>query len=175
MRKRWPWMLAVLAALGLMAGTLWIRTGVAGRDYGIPAEEIEADARERADVPGNWVCALDASETACAVLLYDPEDPAQCRFRLYAAREGKEGYFFLGGGNLSEVRDGVAVYDLRDSPDQAMLSANRPGVAQVKAADGTTVDVDPDRPFSLVLPRDAGDLIITDAQGAEVTYSQRIW
>ena len=56
-----------------------------------------------------------------------------------------------------------------------MLSANRPGVAQVKAADGTTVDVDPDRPFSLVLPRDAGDLIITDAQGAEVTYSQRFW
>ena len=45
MRKRWPWMLAVLAALGLMAGTLWIRTGVAGRDYGIPAEEIEAGDR----------------------------------------------------------------------------------------------------------------------------------
>ena len=48
MRKRWPWMLAVLAALGLTAGTLWMQTGVVGRNYGIPAEEVEADARERA-------------------------------------------------------------------------------------------------------------------------------
>ena len=169
--------LAVIVGVVVLAaaGSLLLPAGQAGQDRGVPAEELREHTRERAGVPEDWAYAEDRTETAYAVLFYDPENPADCTFRFCTVREGEEGYFTRGGGNLSEVRDGITVYNLRDTPDRAVVSVNAPQAARITAPDGTDVEVDPDAPFVLLLPQDGGELSITDAQGEEISYNSREW
>ena len=176
MRKTRGLMLVPVVLLAAVAaGAVWMETGVPGQDRGIPAEELLEHTRERAGVPEDWAYAEDLTDTAYAVLFYDPENPTDCTFRFCMAREGEEGYFTRGGGNLSEVRDGITVYTLRDTPDRAVVSANTPQAARITAPDGTDVEVDPDAPFVLLLPQDGGELTITDDQGEEISYNSRDW
>ena len=169
--------LAVIVGVVVLAvaGSLWLPAGQAGQDRGVPAEDLLEHTRARAGVPEDWAYAEDRTETAYAVLFYDPENPADCTFRFCAVREGEEGYFTRGGGNLSEVRAGITVYNLRDTPDRAVVSANIPRAAKVETPDGTTVDLDPDTPFVLLLPQDGGELTITGVQGADIPYNSRDW
>ena len=173
---RWGMFIGGLAAaLAVLAGAFWMETGVPGQDAGVPAEDLRETARQKAGIPEDWAYAEDLTDTAYAVLFYDPEDPADCCFRLFAVREREEGYFTRGGGNLSEVRDGVAVYALRDTPDRAVISANTPRAARIEAPDGTYAEISPDAPFVLLLPQNGGELTITGAQGEKIAYSTRDW
>ena len=176
MRKTRVLMLVPVVLLAAVAaGAVWMETGVPGQDRGIPTEELLEHTRERAGVSEDWAYAEDLTDTAYAVLFYDPENPTDCTFHFCMAREGEEGYFTRVGGNLSEVRDDITVYTLRDTPDRAVVSANTPQAARIEAPDGTDVEVDPDAPFVLLLPQDGGELTITDDQGEEISYYTRDW
>ena len=175
MRKSGIFLTALTGVLVLsVVGSFWLETGRAGQDRGVPAEELLEHTRESASVPEDWAYAEDRTDTAYAVLFYDPEDPTDCTFRFCTAREGEEGYFTRGGGNLSEVRDGITVYTLRGTPDRAVVSANGARAAKVEFPDGTVAEIDPGAPFVLLF-QDSGELTITDVQGNELPYGSRDW
>ena len=49
--------------------------------------------RERADIPKDRTYADALTETAYAVLFYDPENPSDCCYRFCAVRQKEEDYF----------------------------------------------------------------------------------
>lgn len=166
-------LLPALAVIMLAAGAFRVTSGALGAENGIPAEELLERQRESSRIPEDWTCAEALTENAWAVLFYDPEDPAECCYRLCAAREGEQGYFLRGGGDTSEVRDAVGVFPLRDTPEQAVISANTVRVARIETNAGT-IAVDPEQPFVLLLPQDT-DLRFYNTQGALVTARGHTW
>ena len=62
--------------------------------------------RERADIPKDRTYADALTETAYAVLFYDPENPSDCCYRFCAVRQKEEDYFVARietGGGLIEM------------------------------------------------------------------------
>ena len=122
--------------------------------------------RERADIPKDRTYADTLTETAYAVLFYDPENPSDCCYRFCAVRQKEEDYFVLGGGDTSEVRDTVGGFPLRDTRDQALVSANAARVARIETGGGL-IEMDSEQPFVLLLPRES-ELDFYDAEGNPV-------
>lgn len=171
--KRSRVLLPVLAIILLAVGAVCATSDSSGSDDGIPAGELLEHQRESSRIPEDWACVEALTENAWAVLFYDPEDPSECCYRLCAVREGEQGYFLRGGGDTSEVRDAVGIFPLRDTPDQVVISANTVQVAQIETSAGT-VEVDPEKPFVLLLPQDT-DLRFYDRDGNPVTARGHTW
>ena len=165
--------LPVLTVILLAAGIFCATSVSRGSEDGIPAGELLEYQRESSRIPEDWACAEALTENAWAVLFFDPEDPSECCYRLCAVREGEQGYFLRGGGDTSEVRDAVGVFPLRDTPDQAVISANTAQVARIETSAGT-VEVDPEKPFVLLLPQEM-DLRFYDRDGNPVTARGHTW
>ena len=127
--------------------------------------------RERADIPKDWTYADALTETAYAVLFYDPENPSDCCYRFCAVRQ--EDYFVLGGGDTSEVRDTVGVFSLRDTREQAVVSANAARVARIETGGGL-IEMDSEQPFVLLLPWES-EFDFYDAEGNPVTAGGHVW
>lgn len=174
-RVRWIFLVPVALLAACLAASFWIRDVGPEIGHGLSEGELLESSRERSGIPENWASVEALTESAYAVLFYDPQDSSDCRFCLWAAREGEQGYFYRGGGNLSAVRDQVGVYPLRNTEYQAVISANIPQVENIQVGDGTDFALDPDQPFALLLPRNPGNLAFTDIRGEEVPYSGHEW
>ena len=92
--KRWIWLAVLLAALRVSSFRL------SGGQEGISPENLMKTMRERADIPKDRTYADALTETAYAVLFYDPENPSDCCYRFCAVRQKDEDYFVWAAGTL---------------------------------------------------------------------------
>lgn len=96
--------------------------------------------------------------------------PAAVRAVILGTGGARADYEFRYGGVSSSIEHGVRVFSLGTS--SALLSMNAQHIAAIVCHDGQSFELDPDRPFVLLLPTggfdaydSAGQLIELDADG----------
>ena len=159
-------LLSAALLLALALALLWARG-----DLGLRGSSLEGDARASQQIPSQWLAAGETGEELAAMVFYPP-DRSDHTFSVYWKRPGLSlGYFFRGGGSLSLIDRGIACFSVENCPQKAYLSLNRPGIAQVVIDDGSdprAIPLDPEKPFALVLPRNAGTVTFLDEGGRPV-------
>ena len=136
MRKSGIFLTALTGVLVLsVVGSFWLETGRAGQDRGVPAEELLEHTRESAGVPEDWAYAEDRTDTAYAVLFYDPEDPTDCTFRFCTAREG--GRATSPAGAATSPRSGTTSPSIRSGALRIGRSCLRMGPVRRRSSSQT--------------------------------------
>lgn len=137
---------------------------------GVSKSKLEQDARKKQDISSDWQVVQAVSEDMCAMLFYD-EERKDCRYSVYLTHDGiSYGYFYIDGGV-----DGFMIESSRsviyEGRGIVLLSMNRDEVCRIEVESGAvgTVQVDPSKPFALVLPVNCGEITLYDAQGNIVT------
>ena len=140
-------------------------------DPGIPASRLEADIRKEQKIPDTWTVEGNVSDTMAAFISY-PKDKATHVFSVYVNRPGlSAGYFFRGGGTTSVVGHDIAQFTVQGYDEAAFISMNTQQVFQIEIGDGDNIraiNVDPDKPFALVLPLNEGSICFYNLKGKQV-------
>lgn len=161
-------MSGVVLACVLFVGFLY-----ANNDIGVASSNLEADIRSSQKIKDDWTVDGSVSNTMAAYVSY-PQNMRDHTFSVYVNRPGLSfGYFFRGGGNLSEVERGIAEYTVEGYKERAFISMNQQHVAQLEIDDGNSIqviDIDSNKPFAIVLPINAGNITFYDVNGNTVDY-----
>ena len=85
---------------------------------------------------------------------------------------GRRTTLFWAAGTL-QMQDAVGVFPLRDTRDQAVVSANAARVARIETGGGL-IEMDSEQPFVLLLPWES-EFDFYDAEGNPVTTGGHVW
>jgi len=159
--------LGVLIIILLAFGIIW-NAGI----IGVAAGSLEKDAREEQQISGDWEMAQAVNDDMCAMLFYD-EALDDCIYSVYMKRDGASyGYFFSQGGRDAYIKDSVRGIIYEDT-GIALMSLNADKVCRIVAKDDAAdrvIDVEPDKPFVVLLPVDSGEIKMYNAEGNLVTF-----
>lgn len=138
---------------------------------GVAAGSLEKDAREGQEIPGDWEMAQAVNDDLCAMLFYDGET-GDYKYSIYMKKEGTSyGYFFSQGGSDAYIGEGVRGM-VFDDKGIALLSMNEDKVCKITIDDGAkkkTIEIDPTKPFVVVIPINSGEITMYDSRGDVVT------
>ena len=136
---------------------------------GIPDSQIMDDMRKRARITDDWEFSQSGDEKLVAGVAYAP-DRSDASYYLYLARGGFSfGYRFRQGGNLLPEM-GIRGFDCGEF-GTAYLSMNEQRTELIEIDDGENlwkIDVDPEKPFTEVVPKNGGEVRFFDENGTEV-------
>ncbi len=142
-------------------------------DIGIQKSQFESDIRSSQKIESDWIVDGNASDTIAAFISY-PRDMTDHTFSVYVNRPGLSfGYFFRGGGSLPGVEDGIVECTVEGYKERAFISMNKQQVERLEIDDGNSikvVDIDSSKPFSIVLPVNAGNIAFYDVNGNTVEF-----
>ncbi len=142
-------------------------------DIGIQKSQFESDIRSSQKIESDWIVDGNVSDTIAAFISY-PQDMTDHTFSIYVNRPGLSfGYFFRGGGSLSGVEDGIEEYTVEGNKERAFISMNKQQVERLEIDDGNSikvVNIDSSKPFSIVLPVNAGNIAFYDVNGNTVEF-----
>ena len=145
----------------------------ANNDIGVTSTNLEADIRSSQKIKDDWTLDGSVSNTMAAYSSY-PQDMSDHTFSVYVNRPGLSfGYFFRGGGNLSEVQRGIVEFTVEGYNERAFISMNQQQVQQLEIDDGNAIqviDIDSNKPFVIVLPINAGKITFYDVNRNTVEY-----
>ena len=145
----------------------------ANNDIGVTSTNLEADIRSSQKIKDDWTLDGSVSNTMAAYISY-PQDKSAHTFSVYVNRPGLSfGYFFRGGGNLSEVQRGIVEFTVEGYNERAFISMNQQQVQQLEIDDGNAIqviDIDSNKPFVIVLPINAGKITFYDVNRNTVEY-----
>ena len=145
----------------------------ANNDIGMTSTNLEADIRSSQKIKDDWTLDGSVSNTMAAYISY-PQDKSAHTFSVYVNRPGLSfGYFFRGGGNLSEVQRGIVEFTVEGYNERAFISMNQQQVQQLEIDDGNAIqviDIDSNKPFAIVLPINAGKITFYDVNRNTVEY-----
>ena len=145
----------------------------ANNDIGITSTNLEADMRSSQKIKDDWTLDGSVSNTMAAYISY-PHDMSDHTFSVYVNRPGLSfGYFFRGGGNLSEVQRGIVEFTVEGYNERAFISMIQQHVQQLEIDDGNAIqviDIDSNKPFVIVLPINAGKITFYDVNRNTVEY-----
>lgn len=145
----------------------------ANNDIGVTSTNLEADIRSSQKIKDDWTLDGSVSNTMAAYISY-PQDKSAHTFSVYVNRPGLSfGYFFRGGGNLSEVQRGIVEFTVEGYNERAFISMNQQHVQQLEIDDGNAIqviDIDSNKPFAIVLPINAGKITFYDVNRNTVEY-----
>ena len=135
---------------------------------GVAESRLVEDARESQAIENDWKVEQAVNEEMCAMLFYD-EETRDCTYSIYLSREEElsSGYFFSQGGRDGYMAESVKAMIVEDR-GVAVMSMNVDGVSEIVTEDGT-IQVDPAKPFVVLLPIDCGEIKIYDAKKELVT------
>lgn len=133
---------------------------------GVSQNRLEQAARKEQNISSDWQMVQDVNEDMCIMLFYN-EAKSDCRYSVYETHDGiSYGYFFIDGGVDGFMIDSARsmVYEDRGI---VLLSMNRDKVCriEVESAATGTIQVDPSKPFAVLLPVNCGEITMYDAQG----------
>ena len=133
---------------------------------GVSKNRLEQNARKKQDIGSDWQMVQDVNEDMCVMLFYN-EAKSDCRYSVYATRDGiSYGYFFVDGGVDGFMIDSSrsVIYEDRGV---VLLSMNKDKVCKIEVESGVTgaIQVDSSKPFAIVLPVNCGEITMYDAQG----------
>lgn len=137
---------------------------------GVSKNNLERNARKNQDISSDWEMVQDINEDMSAMLFYN-EAKNDCRYSVYATHDGVSyGYFFIDGGVDGFMIDSSrsVIYEDRGI---VLLSMNRDEVCRIEVESSTVepIQVDPSKPFAVVLPLNCGEITLYDAQNNIVT------
>ena len=145
----------------------------ANNDIGVTSTNLEADIRSSQKIKDDWTLDGSVSNTMAAYISY-PQYMSDHIFSVYVNRPGLSfGYFFRGGGNLSEVQRGIVEFTVEGYNERAFISMNQQHVQQLEIDDGNAIqviDIDSNKPFVIVLPINAGKITFYDVNRNTVEY-----
>lgn len=145
----------------------------ANNDIGMISTNLEADIRSSQKIKDDWTLDGSVSNTMAAYIAY-PQDMSDHTFSVYVKHPGLSfGYFFRGGGNLSEVQRGIVEFTVEGYNERAFISMNQQQVQQLEIDDGNAIqviDIDSNKPFVIVLPINAGKITFYDVNRNTVEY-----
>ena len=145
----------------------------ANNDIGMTSTNLEADIRSSQKIKDDWTLDGSVSNTMAAYISY-PQDMSDHTISVYVNRPGLSfGYFFRGGGNLSEVQRGIVEFTVEGYNERAFISMNQQQVQQLEIDDGNAIqviDIDSNKPFVIVLPINAGKITFYDVNRNTVEY-----
>lgn len=163
MRKFGKLFLGIVLICVLFFGFLYLNN-----DIGVSANRLEKDIRALQKIPENWVVNGNISDTMAAFISY-PQDKTDHAFSIYVNRPGLSfGYFFRGGGDIVATEKAVAQFLMEGYDECAYVSMNTQNIVRLEIDDGHNVqviDLDGDKPFAIVLPRNAGEVRFFDGDG----------
>lgn len=135
---------------------------------GVAESRIEQDARESQAIDSDWAVAQDVNEEICAMLFYD-EETKECTYSIYLSHEEEmsSGYYFSQGGKDGYMAESVKAMIIEDR-GIAVMSMNADGVSEI-VTEGGSIQVDPDKPFVVLLPIDCGEIKMYDTAQELVT------
>lgn len=170
MKKRVISIAAILVAVVLVLGVVL----AANHEIGLTKGKLEQDMRQSQNIGDEWSVAGVAGSHMAAFVAY-PDTKDDHVFSIYVNRPGLSfGYFFRGGGTLSEIDRSIIEVQLEGCKEHAYLSMNHAGVVRVELDNGNnvqTVELQPDEPFVMVVPNNAGTVTFYDANDAVVEPS----
>lgn len=134
---------------------------------GVAAGSLEKDAREEQNIANDWEMAQAINDKLCAMLFYDVET-RDCTYSIYMKKEGTSyGYFFSQGGQDAYISESVRGM-IFDDVGIALLSMNEDKVSKIEVTDGAekeTIEIDPTKPFVVVIPINSGEITMYDSLG----------
>lgn len=137
-------------------------------DIGTYKSNIEKDARVSQKIPTDWGVCKDATETMVSMLFYD-NSLENHTFSIYVNRKGLSyGYFFRGGDSLGIGMDEIIEFNIEGYNESVYMSMNKQQISKVDIDNGNTIetiDIDSTKPFTLILPVNAGFVTIYDING----------
>lgn len=162
----------ILLGVVLVCGLFFVFL-YANNDIGITANNLESDIRSSQKIADDWTTDGSVSETIAAYISY-PQDKTDHTFSVYVNRSGLSfGYFFRGGGNISQVEEYIAEFTVDGFNERAFISMNFQKVAHLEIDDGNSVrkiEIDSNKPFAIVLPLNTGNISFYDINGNIVEY-----
>ncbi len=145
-------------------------------DIGIQKSQFESDIRSSQNIESDWIVDGNVSDTIAAFISY-PRDMSDHTFSVYVNRPGLSfGYFFRGGGSLSGAENSIAEYTVEGYKERAFISMNKQQVKRLEIDDGNSiqvVDIDSSKPFSIVLPVNAGNITFYDVNENTVEFFEQ--
>jgi len=132
--------------------------------FGVSAAQIEQDARVSQAIDNEWAVSKASNQKLCAMIFYnDAQD--DYTVSIYINRIGFSfGYFFFYGGGAAGIMDGVHEFDY-DIYGSALISMNKENISRIELDNGvevTTISVDPEKPFAVVIPMNCGSVTLFD-------------
>ena len=145
----------------------------ANSDIGITANSLESDIRSSQKISDDWAVDGNVSDSVAAYISY-PQDKSDHTFSVYVNRPGVSfGYFFRGGGSISQVEEYIAEFTVDGFDDRAFISMNSQQVSYLEIDDGNDIrkiEIDSNKPFAIVLPINTGNISFYDINGNIVEY-----
>lgn len=137
---------------------------------GVSKNLLEQDARKNQNISSDWQMVQDINGDMSVMLFYN-EAQSDCKYSVYMTHDGiSYGYFFIDGGVDGFMIDSSRsmIYEDRGI---ALLSMNKDKVCRIEVESGAVkvIQVDPSKPFAMVLPVDCGEITLYDAQDNIVT------
>lgn len=138
---------------------------------GVAAGSLEKDAREEQNIADDWEMAKAINDKLCAMLFYDVET-REYVYSIYMKKEGTAyGYFFSQGGQDAYIGESVRGM-IFDDIGIALLSMNEDKVSKIEVNDGAekkVIEIDPVKPFVVVIPVNSGEIAMYDSLGNVVS------
>ncbi len=157
-RKRNPLVMRMLCI-----GLLVCAVSFFSKDDDVIKGDLEENARNAYQIGENWKCAKQIDERMGALLFYD-ENTQEHRFLLYMQNGGfKGGYQLIKSDSSTYIADGVEGYAFQEK-GMVLFSMNKEQAKEMyvtnQAGHTTIIPVDAWKPFALVLPKDAKDVVL---------------
>ena len=142
-------------------------------DIGITANRLESDIRSSQKILDDWAVDGNVSDSVAAYISY-PQDKSDHTFSVYVNRPGVSfGYFFRGGGSISQIEEYIAEFTIEGFNERAFISMNAQNINCLEIDDGIDVrqiEIDSNKPFAIVLPINTGSICFYDINGNIVDY-----
>lgn len=132
------------------------------------AQEIEEQLRQKSNVQSDWDIEIAMDSNIAVALAYAP-DLTDYSFSVYRnANEKSPDYEFRYGGNTASVEHGIRIFEYAGS--LALVSMNELHIAKIECHDGTVFEIDPTRPFVIILP--SGGFDVYDNSGNPINITE---
>ena len=127
--------------------------------FGVRPAMLEEEARFSHSIEDTWLCATsEPTDQMAAMLFYSPERD-DFTYSIYVNRPGLSfGWFFRGGGSTVEVEANIAEYTVEGYTSRAYVSMNTQRIKRVLFGNDTMLELDPDKPFALVVSPELGSV-----------------
>jgi hypothetical protein len=139
---------------------------------GVAADKIEQDARKSQRISELEV-SKSISDRISAMIFYNDTLDGHT-FSIYVNDDGLSyGYHFRKGGSHGTISYGIVEFK-HESYGSAIISMNEAGVARIEFENGIEVakiDIDPAKPFSVVIPGGCGSVSLYDVDGSAVSVT----
>lgn len=161
---------AIIIGCVFLAAAVYM-TGI----FGVPSFWLEKDIRSSQKISDDWTVEGTVSDQMAIYLSY-PEDRSDCTYSFYLNRPGLSfGYFFRSSGSVNKTDDLIGEITVDGYTERAYFSMNQSKVTRAEVDDGNnieTIALDSEKPFTLILPADAGIVTFYDVDGNIVEFYQ---